>query len=262
MYLVLFFLRGFYFCSARIRRLVARFSKCRMNPITHPAIAEIVAAIVHRTSSTRLVVVGIDGMGGAGKTHLAETLRNALSAQSIKSLIVSLDDFCLPRRHRYRKDEPDAIQVYKYNFDQQQFLNDVLVRCYGASDFRYRFTSLNVLTDLYEKEIDYDISSPGVVLVEGIHLFKKERASYFDMRMFLTIDYEVQLTRAFHRDPSRGNTRSDILYKYHERYRPSYEHYLAVDRPLDGVDWIVNNNDWRDPAILRSPRSKSEESRS
>jgi len=199
----------------------------------------------------RLVLVGVDGCEGAGKSQFAARLSNALHSRSIANIIISIDDFCQPRHMRYRSDIPDDIQVYMNNFDEKQFLTRVLIPLRDCGTYEYSFKALDAVTDKYEKQRRYAIQAPGIVIIEGIHVFKLKYRHYFDRMVMLTVDPIEQMKRAYARDPSRGNSPNDIDYKYTSRYRPSWEHYVRIDKPMEAVHWVIDNTDWRNPRIVR-----------
>ena len=130
-----------------------------------------VAAAISRveTSATRLVV--IDGLGGAGKTVLAEALAEELGAS-----VVQGDDFYRPSAERQQSgSEPEAIGA---SFDLRRLELQVMAPLSRGEDARYR---------RYDWDSDrlggwVSVPSRDTVVVEGVYLLRTEDAYVSAMR--------------------------------------------------------------------------------
>lgn len=210
--------------------------------------------VLNHTKQNQITIVGIDGVGCSGKTQLATELYQALKS-TINCELVSLDDFCKPKVQRYNADKDKGLQVYYYNFEEEQFEEHILKTTHYGHTLDYYFTALHAPSDTYSIPKSYYLKS-GVLLIEGIHLFKANFQQYFDLKIFLEISPQIQLARALQRDITLGNSIEDIRYKYTQRYQPSYTYYLQHDQPLSCVDLIINNDDPQNPSISSVPSSK------
>lgn len=65
-----------------------------------PALTDFLADSLRRRHQGKLLVCGLSGAQGAGKSTLAASIRAALGAQKLDCLIVALDDFYLPKAAR------------------------------------------------------------------------------------------------------------------------------------------------------------------
>lgn len=199
--------------------------------------------LVSRVPS-RPFLVGIDGMTCSGKTTFARNLATALTSEGYHTCGISIDDFCNPRALRYRTDEPEALQVYKYNFREELFLENVLRPARDNGNLEFSFTALDPVTDRNSRQVSYVLYSHSVAIIEGLHMFKPIFNSYFDYRIMITIDPATQIERARVRDVvDRHNPPEEIEDKYVNRYRPSFEFYLRQDDPMSNIDLYIINDD-------------------
>lgn len=181
-------------------------------------------------------VIGIDGMGGAGKTTISEEISEELHAQEIPVIILHIDDFIHPRCVRYRDDVPE----WKCYYDLQWRYAPLLEL---LSAFRHD-GAFSGTVQLYNKEADcYDaqeISIPEntVIIVEGVFLQRPELNGVFDAVIYLDVPESVRLERVLKRDGYIGDADA-IRAKYENRYFPAERHYAESCKPADGADFVV-----------------------
>lgn len=181
-------------------------------------------------------IIGIDGLGGAGKSTVSEQIADLLRAQGHSVTLLHIDDFIHPRAVRYREDVP-AWQCY---YDLQWKYEPLLelldsVRRNGA----FRGTLL-----LYDKENDgyvpteTEILKDGIVIVEGVFLQRPELEGQFDLTVYIDVPEEIRLQRVLRRDSYIGDTKA-IAEKYERRYFPAERFYVEKCRPAECADYTV-----------------------
>ena len=89
----------------------------------------------------------------------------------------------------------------------------------------------------------------GILIVEGILLFREPLRKYFDIKIFLRIDFEEMLRRAKLRDVPKFGV--EVLDSYQSRYMPAQERYFRECTPELQCDILIDNNDWERPVLLR-----------
>ena len=72
------------------------------------------------------LLVGIDGLGGAGKSTIAEEVSRLLEAEDIHTEIFHIDDFIHPKAVRYNDDYPQWEQYYYLQWRYEHFLSSVV----------------------------------------------------------------------------------------------------------------------------------------
>ena len=208
------------------------------------------ADILARRVPNKPFFVAIDGMTCSGKTTFARKLATSLTDKGYHTCSISIDDFCNPRDFRYRSDEPEALQVYKYNFREEFFLEKVLQPARDNGSLELNFIGLDPVTDCYSRQVSYSLFHHSIVIIEGLHIFKPIFRKYFDYRIMISVKPETQLKRARVRDVvDRHNPPEEIEDKYVNRYRPSFEYYLQNDEPMINIDLHIINDDLDCPIL-------------
>lgn len=182
-------------------------------------------------------IIGIDGLGGAGKSTVSEQIAHLLRAQGHSVTLLHIDDFIHPRAVRYREDVP-AWQCY---YDLQWKYEPLLelldsVRRNGA----FRGTLM-----LYDKENDgylpaeIEIPQDGIVIVEGVFLQRPELEGQFDLTVYIDVPEKIRLQRVLRRDSYIGDTKA-IAEKYERRYFPAERFYEKTCRPAEHAVFVIS----------------------
>ena len=217
-------------------------------------LAQLLAEIAARKPANRPLLVGIDGRCGSGKTTLANELAQAFAIRSpsIQILRPSLDGFHNARERRYRQGEYSPNGYYEDAYDYQALI-DCLLRPLSGSSFPVlcRQVSLDLRTDLPDAASPVAVTANTVVLFEGLFLFRSPIDDYWDFRILLDVSPGESISRAVARDTGVIGTAAIVQKKYAERYEPAWRIYVEAESPANKADWIVNNEDVRNPRVAR-----------
>lgn len=196
--------------------------------------------ILQMQKQKEILVVGIDGLGGAGKSTVSEQICGELAADGIHTILLHMDDFIHPREVRYNSAYP-AWQCYYELQWRLDYVVDVIRRLKETGAQR-------IALELYDKEHDqytteqYDITQNTVVLLEGVFLQRKELQGLFDYRIYVDVPESIRLQRVLKRDTYIGNEQQ-IIDKYKTRYFPAERHYFNTYRPDLAADAIISEYD-------------------
>ncbi|WP_346939830.1 hypothetical protein [uncultured Clostridium sp.] len=199
----------------------------------------------------RCLMVGIDGQGCSGKSTLSQNIKNSLLESGIKAEVVSIDDFCNKRATRYSDELPCWKQQYHNNFDYMKFENDILKQARITGKIEFSDFVLDTLKDEYTKKLDVSLDSEGILIIEGIFIFKNEFKKYYDYSIMLVVETNEQLRRASERDIFKNDNLKVLLNKYNNRYIPAYRLYEKIDNPYSFVDLIIDNTNVDMPNIIK-----------
>lgn len=134
----------------------------------------------------RQIVIAIDGSCTAGKTTLASLLEKEYDCN-----IFHMDDFFLrpEQRTAQRYAEPGG------NVDYERFQEDVLLPLKKGSAFSYRPFSCRTFTlsDAVE------VTPKALNIVEGTYCLHPYFGDVYDLKLFLTVDPELQRQRIYQR---------------------------------------------------------------
>jgi len=150
--------------------------------LADPADDEIAAQITALLETRPCVIAAIDGNCCAGKTTLAERLRQRLGAT-----VFHMDDFFLRPQMR----STQRLQTPGGNVDSERFLREVLLplsRGEHVSYVRYDCKADRLLEPL--------IVEPGTIcIIEGAYSLHPLLIRYYDLKVFCRIDPALQLAR-------------------------------------------------------------------
>lgn len=144
--------------------------------------------------------VGIDGVDAAGKTTLADALATRLpDAERL-----SADDFHRSPEERYQQGRESPVGYYEDSFDHARLRRAVL-------------------------------AAQGLLIVDGIFLFRPELNDLWDFRIFIDIDPDESIRRGVARD---GPETEEL---YRRRYVPGQRIYLDSVRPAELADVVLSS---------------------
>lgn len=189
---------------------------------------------------SRTCIIGIDGLGGAGKSTIADALCQRLKCKGYPVTLLHIDDFIHPKAVRYNEQYAAWECYYHLQWRYDYLLNVVIAPLKQG-------LPLKTDIELYDKEHDRyhisktDIPIGSIVIVEGIFLQRSELHGVFDYTIYIDIPEEVRLRRVLERDSYIGN-REQIREKYAQRYFPAERHYLAACAPQENADFLITED--------------------
>ncbi len=154
-------------------------------PIDDRTIEAVLALADGVTVSNRPVLIAIDGLGGAGKSTLAEALR----VRSGHLAVVHADDFYGPEERDWAT--WTAAEGYERYFDHRRLEAEVLLPL--AASRRARFQRYDWLTKSPGDWLSVDPS--GVVAVEGVYLLRPRLRRYWDVSVYVDVPRQVRHDR-------------------------------------------------------------------
>ncbi|WP_153721281.1 nucleoside/nucleotide kinase family protein [Sporosarcina cascadiensis] len=183
-------------------------------------------------SSGRSVLIGVDGLGGSGKSTYALKL-----LQSLKSAyLFHLDDLIHPEKVRYNAEHEEWFCYYQLQWRYEYLNSELLTPLKNGLEVKRTLELYDKETDSYsEQEIEIPLGS--TVIIEGVFLQRPELRPYFDYVIYLDVNRQTRLSRVLERDTYIGS-REKIIDKYEHRYFPAEEIYMRECNPLLLADYI------------------------
>ena len=179
------------------------------------------------------MIIGICGGTGSGKTTIARSIVDAVSAQNVvlveqDSYYRNLSDMPLDERHQANFDHPDSL-------DSDMLVNHILRLKQGLS---IEMPLYDFATHTRSDKIEI-IEPRPVVIVEGILIFAEPRVlDLLDVRVFVDTPDDIRLMRRLRRDiTERGRTFERTLEQYERTIRPM--HYEFVEPSKRHADIII-----------------------
>lgn len=168
-------------------------------------------------------IVAIDGRCAAGKTTLAETLR-----QKYDCNVIHMDDFYLRPEQR----TPERYQEPGGNIDYERFLAEVLIPLSEGRTFTYR--PYDCKTQTMGERIT--VEPKALTIVEGSYSCHPKFREYYNQHIFMDVDPDEQLRRI----RKRGG--EEALHMFKEKWIPLEEAYIRVTRLEEFCELHIDAN--------------------
>lgn len=184
-------------------------------------VLELVLAAIPAPPAGRPTLVAIEGMGGAGKSHLAALLASAREDVTV----VHADDFYGPEERDWRS--WTAEQGYQRYFDHRRLEAEVLQPLWRGDPGQFQRYDWNA------RALDgmVTVLAEGVVVVEGVYVLRPRLRRYWHLSVLVSTprkERQRRLTGRGENDPG-----------WVERWTAVEDHYLRVEPPDVVADLIV-----------------------
>lgn len=190
-----------------------------------------------------MLIIGIAGGTGSGKTTVVNQIMNELPA----------DEVCVISQDSYYKatDELTYDERVKINFDHPRAIDfDLLIQ--HISELKegkiieqpiYSFVTHNRTKDTIKTH------PRKVVVVEGILIFNSEELrNLFDIKVFVHADADERLIRRVRRDINeRGRDIDEVLNRYQDTLKPMHQQFIEPTKNF--ADIIIPNDRYNTVAI-------------
>lgn len=191
-----------------------------MSP-TSPAVAAVLDKLP-KPQVDRPNLVCIEGLGGAGKSVLAEAITKAYNG-GIQ--LVHGDDFYGPEEGDWRSWTPR--QGYERHFDHQRLEHQLLRPLRGGRPARFqRYDWPTNTLDAW-----LEVEPHGVVLVEGVYLLKRRLRRYWDLAIYVDTPRELRQARL----RVRGENDEGWI----DKWAAAEDYYERVERPAQAADLVL-----------------------
>ena len=207
------------------------------------------AAAIVELHPNRIVRVAIDGVDGAGKTTLADALAPLVAEQGRSAIRASVDDFHHPRALRYARGRHSPDGHYLDSYDYDSFRQLLLEPLGPGGSGRYVAKSFDLDNDRPFDPLTQQAPPAAALIVDGIFLHRAELRSFWDLSVFLKVDFDVSVPRGAQRGPAYDPP--DAAAPLNQRYVGGQMRYFSECAPEHHADIVIDYNDLRQPKILK-----------
>ncbi|GEM51190.1 uridine kinase [Empedobacter brevis NBRC 14943 = ATCC 43319] len=190
---------------------------------------------IKKNNNTKMLVIGIAGGTGSGKTTVVNNILRDLNAESV--IVISQDN--------YYKDHPDLSfdERSKINFDHPRSIDFELLKEHVAllkSGVSIEQPVYSFIT--HSRKEETILTHPqSVVIVEGILvLTDPDLRDLFDVKIFVHADSDERLIRRVRRDiQERGRDLDEVLTRYQKTLKPMHQQFIEPSKNY--ADIIIPN---------------------
>ena len=227
--------------------------------------SEIRETLLHRLAETiatlhpnRRIRVAIDGVDGAGKTMLADALAPLVITKGREVIRASVDDFHNRRAVRYARGRYSPDGFFLDSYDYPAFRGLLLDSLGPDGSGNYVAKHFDHRTDQLVAPRPQQASPTAALIVDGIFLHRPELYSYWDLSIFLKVDFAVSVPRGAQRGPARDSP--DPGAPLNQRYVGGQQRYLSECEPEQRSGIVIGYNNLHEPRMLKwsvSPQTPS-----
>jgi uridine kinase len=216
---------------------------------TYEALLARLANAIATLHPDRRIRVAIDGVDGAGKTVLADALALLVIAKGRQVIRASVDDFHHPRAVRYARGRYSPDGFFLDSYDYPAFRRLLLDPLGPAGSGNYIAKHFDHRTDQPVARRTQQSPPAAALIVDGIFLHRPELRAYWDLSIFLQIDFAVSRERNAAREGTSEALDPDT--PANRRYGAGQQRYLSECAPAQNADIVIDYNDLGAPRILK-----------
>jgi len=200
---------------------------------------------------SRSLLVGLSGIDGSGKGYLAAQVEARLAQHSVAAAILNLDGWLNLPEKRFSETAP-AQNFYEKAVRFDEFFSQLVMPLRDGGSVRVVFDFAEETATQYRKHV-YDFKNVGVIVVEGIFLFKAPYREYFDLAVWIDCSFPTALARAIDRG-QEGLSPAKTIAAYETIYFPAQRIHFAQDKPRENADLILENDSYLARSFSRALR--------
>ena len=190
---------------------------------------------IKKINKTKMLVIGIAGGTGSGKTTVVNNILRDLNAESV--IVISQDN--------YYKDHPELSfdERSKINFDHPRSIDFELLKEHVAllkNGVSIEQPVYSFIT--HSRREETILTHPqSVIIVEGILvLTDADLRDLFDVKIFVHADSDERLIRRVRRDiQERGRDLDEVLTRYQKTLKPMHQQFIEPSKNY--ADIIIPN---------------------
>ncbi|MBO4474052.1 MAG: hypothetical protein J5750_03975 [Clostridiales bacterium] len=233
---------------AEVRRRALGYAVSPIGIEDQLASCTIIHEVARKTIEKKARILGIDGIDFAGKKFFARKLGKYFDLLGKEYTIVNLEDFHRSVEETYKGEDP--VESYYFNgFNHEKLIGEVLDPFVKTGSLDRTVYCLDRTNDAFINERHYRISPDGVMILIGPMMYREPLLRYFDVTVFMRVDYKESEHRASLMDtPIYGE---DPLEVYRNKNIPAQKMYVQLHDPSSGRDFVIDNSNYHRPVIVR-----------
>jgi len=200
--------------------------------------------------------IAIDGVDASGKTELAKQLFTLLKDDNLSVIHASLDNFHNDKQIRYSLGKRSPEGYYKRSFNYDKLVNDLLIPLKSPEISSIKTSCFNYKEDSKTQDEPIDVLPNSILLFDGIFLSRPKLQKYWDLYIYVHIDFNIVLKRAKIRDIDYFENETELESMYLQKYIPGQILYINECNPLTEADILINNNNYDHPFFIVNSKEK------
>ena len=161
--------------------------------------------------------------------------------------------FTSPRAIRRQLGDLSPEGFYRDSYNYDALIENLLTPLGTDGSRQFQTAVFDVRSD---RPVDAPLQTAdpdAILLMDGIFLLRPLLLPFWDLTIFLQVDFDTTFSRGTERDSAHLGSFTAAQRRYQERYIPGQQLYLEQARPLDIANIVIDNNDLEHPEFLRGP---------
>lgn len=202
-------------------------------------VIQIILAQRSRVPECRSLLVGLSGIDGAGKGYVAGQLEAHLARYGVAAGIINVDGWLNLPEKRFNQRRPGE-HFYENAIRFEELFSQLVLPLRDRRSVHFVADCAEETAPSFHKHT-YDFKDVGVVVVEGIFLFKPQYRQFFDLTVWVDCSFPTALARAIER-AQEGLSIARTISVYETIYFPAQRIHMSQDHPRESADLIIEND--------------------
>jgi uridine kinase len=228
-----------------------------MSPERQHVLETVANALLAARRVDRALRVVIDGRSAAGKTTFADELARTLRNFGAVTLRASIDEFHpagYSKESRGWSPEEYISRGFDYQAFRELFLDPLGPQGNGIARLRFHQAASD-----RPYPAEWVTASPQTVAIaDAGFAFVPALEGSWDVSIWLHISFETMVTRAMERDVAWVGNADVVHQRYVSHWIPTHQLYEERYSGEQRADWLIDNEDFERPAILKSSAEAAE----
>jgi len=203
--------------------------------------ASLISAIIEkrkRLSPQHALLVGISGIDACGKGFVTARIAESLQKRGIKVAVISADGWLNLPHTRFHQQDP-AKHFYENAIRFDEMFEHVILPLRATRNVNVESNFAEETATTFRKQ-RYAFRNIGIILLEGIFLFKPMYDDHFDLKIWIDCSFATALRRAIARG-QEGLPPQETKRAFETIYFPAQRIHLVRDNPRDAADIVFMN---------------------
>lgn len=198
----------------------------------------------------RPLLVGVDGICGAGKSTFTRDLAGVIDAMGRSAVVIDSDGFHNTRVRRYSQGRDSARGYYEHAYDFESLADRVLRPLRFGDSLEYAWKVLDLETD--EVVVDAVAVAPrdAVVLFDATFVQAAMLDGLWDEVIYLDADEAAAFARGVARDADALGGVDAARAAYESRYMEACRIYLKERDPRSRASIVIEHTDPTAPVVV------------
>ena len=184
------------------------------------------------------VLVGISGIDASGKGFVTGRLSHLLRGEGFRVAELNVDGWLNLPDVRFDDADP-AGNFYRKAIRFEEMFEKLIFPLKKDRSVSLEADFTEETATEYRKHV-YGFCDIEFILLEGIFLFKREFAEWFDLRIWIDCPFKIALRRAIVRS-QEGLDPVETSLAYETIYFPAQRIHFSMDEPMEAADIVFRN---------------------